>query len=266
MHRHHGAGFRLPSQVQVAPGLHGLLGAHVHGAHEPARLVGPDREQGRVERPEPPADRAELGVVARIAGEEHPPSPRLHAPAAPQPPVAVEEATRGEVACRRAGDPDRGASHLLLDVLPPVQLSRSLDPPARHELGQADGHDPARRRLQANQAPDGVGVQVVVVVVGDEDQVQRRQLGQIEGRGHPAHGPGESDRRGSTAPDGIGEHVDGPELEQGAGVPQPGHRQLAVRRPRTGRRRTGRGEQVRVAALEQRLQLSPGEAPAEKLE
>ena len=59
---------RLEIQVR----LHGLRRIHVNGLHEPARLVGADRQQRQIDRTEPLPDIAEERGVRGVAGEKDP--------------------------------------------------------------------------------------------------------------------------------------------------------------------------------------------------
>ena len=79
-----------PSEIDVR--LHRLLRIHVHGLHEPARLVGADGHQGQVERTEPPADVAEERAIRGVAGEVDPRAGRLDHESAPQRTIAIEAA------------------------------------------------------------------------------------------------------------------------------------------------------------------------------
>src|SRR5690349_24758449 len=56
---------------------HRFLGIHVHELHEPAWLVGADRDHHEVEGPAPRADLAELRVICRVTSEEHARAGRL---------------------------------------------------------------------------------------------------------------------------------------------------------------------------------------------
>ena len=55
------------AEIQVR--LHRLCRIHVNGLHEPARLVGADREKGQIDRTEPLPDIAKERRIRRVAGE-----------------------------------------------------------------------------------------------------------------------------------------------------------------------------------------------------
>jgi hypothetical protein len=63
-------------RAQVAPGADGLLGVHVRGGHEPARVVGADGEEREVEGTQPLADLAVAAEPAAVAAEVDPPAAR----------------------------------------------------------------------------------------------------------------------------------------------------------------------------------------------
>ena len=54
-------------EIQVR--LHRLRRIHVNGLHEPAWLVGADRQKGQIDRAEPFSNVAEEARIRRVAGE-----------------------------------------------------------------------------------------------------------------------------------------------------------------------------------------------------
>ena len=55
---------RLSARRKLADGAHRLVGVHVLGPHEPARLIGADRQQRDIRRPDPVAGSREMPGVA----------------------------------------------------------------------------------------------------------------------------------------------------------------------------------------------------------
>ncbi len=82
------------------------------------------------------------------------------------------------------------------------------------------------------QGDDRLVVEVIVVVVGEHDGVERRQVAESEQRGKPALGSGETGRPDPLAPHGVGEEAMPVDLEQNGRVAQPGHAQPRGRRRR----------------------------------
>jgi hypothetical protein len=73
-----------------------------------------------------------------------------------------------------------------IDAVPPVQFGHRTDV-ARIEPGlQAERHENAGLLACRDQARDRRIAQVVVVVVGDQDEVDRRQFARHQRRGHHA--------------------------------------------------------------------------------
>ena len=200
---------------------HRLLGVHVDGV--PGVVVRADRLQGQVERAEPGADAGEGRGVAGVAAEEHPVCRAGDDPGGPQRGVPGEEPP-GEVPGLGAGQ--REAGHRRRAV--PVQLD---DPVLRHApaaqvFPDAQGDDEGRGLL-AQQGPHRREVQVVVVVVADQHGVDRGQALHRHGRRMQPGGAQQRGRRHPLPPHRVDEHAPPVDLQQGAGVTEPGDRQVA---------------------------------------
>src|SRR5690606_8259304 len=85
----------------------------------------------------------------------------------------------------------------------------------------------------------GVVVQVIVVIVGDEHRVQRRQFVRRHARGGEAAWTEGRQRRRAVAELRVRQQVEAADLEQKGRVPEPGGGQLCRRGPRAAR--IGRG-------------------------
>jgi hypothetical protein len=73
--------------------------------HEPARIIGADRDHHEIEGAGAGADLAELRVIRRVAGEPGAPAVRGQGEPAPERPIAVAQPPIAEVPRRRGGDP-----------------------------------------------------------------------------------------------------------------------------------------------------------------
>src|ERR687895_2234968 len=96
---------------------------------------------------------------------------RSHSVATPQGSIAIERGACTEMPCRRAGhrrvpDPDR---------IPPVDLIEHSCSELTQELGESERNDPACTWLQPDKGAYGPGIEVVVVVVREQHDVDRRQ-------------------------------------------------------------------------------------------
>lgn len=109
--------------------------------------------------------------------------------------------------------------------LPPIQFddTSGRDAPAFQMRTHAERHHehciPIRHG--SNRRP----IEMVIVVMGNHDDVDPRQLAQPNGRGIPPLGPDPTQRRRSLAPQGIGQHRHAIDLDQHGRVPEPGHTQ-----------------------------------------
>ena len=131
--------------------------------------------------------------------------------------VLIGERAPGRVLGRRADHRQPPE----LDAVPPVHLDHLGDPPLPEPLAEPQRHEEPRLVL-AGQAVHRRRVEVVIVIVGDHDRVDRREVGEGETRWDEAARPGEADRTRSVTPDGVSQNVDPVELDQERGVADPG--------------------------------------------
>lgn len=102
---------KVPSQWQpplcarIDGGLQGLGRLHMNLAHHVAQHVGPDRDGGGTERPEPVADLAQVRSVSPCLQEQHLPLWSFQGKPSPEGATLVENATARSV-------PGRHADHL----------------------------------------------------------------------------------------------------------------------------------------------------------
>ena len=189
--------------------LHRLGRIDVLLLHEPARLVGADRQQRQVEAAirrsvaagEARADVGEVLRVAGVAGEEDLEVGREHGVAAPERRHPV-----GERAARTNAAPARTRSRRRPTLAVCHQSSSTaLSMPASGEPGlDAERHDEQRRAAGlGGERLDRRRIEMVVVVVRDQHRIDARQLG----RGRAPAGPPASGRRTTPArraPDSTG--------------------------------------------------------------
>lgn len=150
---------------------HGFIRRHVYRLHEPARIVGAYRKKSCVEWPQSSRDLAEFRMPPRVAREENDAIACADCPAAPEGRVPVVGASAGEVLCRGTGDVEIVRAH----ALPPVQLgldrrAASAEPGADTERG-----DELRVPMPSDYAPDRRDVEMVVVIVRQQHEIDRRQ-------------------------------------------------------------------------------------------
>ena len=129
--------------------------------------------------------------------------------------------------------------------------STPVDPELR-EPGLEPERDEEAGPVGRPEAPDRLGVQVVVVVVRDDDEVDRRQVLEPDAGRHDPARPGERQRARPLRPLGIGQEAHPVQLDQHGRVPHPGH----GRRPGVLAERASvvRGDRELLAGREGRLQ------------
>ncbi len=155
--------------VGVRP--HGFVGIHVHGAHEPSRLVCADRQDTQIERPLAARDLAELRMIRGVTGEIDGVPTGAQRPPAPEGAHAIEGRATTRVLRRHAGD----AQVIGVDGVPPIELGHGARAPAPNVARDAERREPARGWMAACDGANGPGVEMVVVVVREEHDVDRGQ-------------------------------------------------------------------------------------------
>ncbi len=145
--------------------LHRFRRIHVDVFHEPARLVGADREQREVDRPQASADLAEMRSVSGIAGEEDSASGDRDDEASPQRAIAVERAARREVLRRRQRYRERRGGR----GLPPVEFFDPADAGRSEQPAIADRRHDQRMKAPVEQ-PQDPQIAVIVVIVTQEHE------------------------------------------------------------------------------------------------
>ena len=110
---------------------------------------------------------------------------------------------------------------------PPVELDDALGRHAPALEVRADAERRDERHVGLGERADGRVVEVVVVIVRDDHQVERRQ--RLERHRHrlEALRAGEPQRRGARSPHRIGQHAHAVDLDQHRRVSEPGGAQAA---------------------------------------
>ena len=147
-------------------GLQGLLGVHVNVG--PGLVVGPDGQQGEVEGPVFGSDIAEATGIAGVTAEVDPVLGPDHGEGRPQRVVARKKTSRkvprGSADQFQITDPHAGI---------PIQFhhARCRNSPLTQMRAHPQRGD-ERSPLGSGQRPNGVHVEVVVVVVADHHGIQ----------------------------------------------------------------------------------------------
>ena len=243
--------------AQLEMGAHGLRRIHVYVG--PAHVVGTDRQDRQVEGTEPLPELGERRGVAAVAAEEHPVPRTGDHPRGPQGGVVGERAT-GEVPRLGAGQGDPAE----LVRLVPVQLDheRGRHPPAAQVGADAERDHEHRRLGRAGEDVDRGDVEMVVVVVGDQHDIDAGQLGQRDRHRVAAAGTDRRRGRDPVAPHRVGQHPHAVDLEQHGGVAQPGRREVGrlLGEPRSLERDGGPGSATAALGDELRGDRGPGAA------
>ena len=179
--------------------LQGFLRLHVDV--RPLRIVGPGFYHRQVEGAVLLADFLETLEIAAVAAEEDARAARLDDPGRPQRRIAVAQAAARKVLGRRRHQLDA------VDVggLPPRQLPHlaGRDAPRDQPVAHAQRRD--EMLGLAGQRQHGGVVQVVVVVVRQDDALDRRQLFYADGRLVETGRTGPLHRRRALGKHGIGQ-------------------------------------------------------------
>src|SRR4029453_11629348 len=158
----------------------------------------------------------EAGEVSRVATEVQPPARTHDHPGGPEARVPVEQIALAEVLRRCADEPHPP----ILVAVPPVQLFDARDPALPEPGLEPERHD-EERVMRRGQPRDRPGIEVVVVIVGDHDDVDSRQILEGEPRGtEPARTrPGQ--RTGPRPPVWVGQEPPPFEPDEWRGLPDP---------------------------------------------
>jgi len=119
-----------------------VFGVHVHGRHEPARLVRSNRQEGDARRSEALADPREVRAEGGVGREIRHPEIGLDHITRPERAVAVGQSAAGEVEGRTGVD--GGAAYR--QGIAPVQLMHRPDALRFQELAQAERRHELRGR------------------------------------------------------------------------------------------------------------------------
>ena len=228
-------------------------------AHEPARRIGADRENCQAERTIKLARFAEMVAVAiaAVGDMQNAAGRRLNHEAGPERLVAIEQAARRPMPHWHHRHRDIAAQgHAHVPVIGLDARRGSMTPDNAVVPERRDDPRAVRRR----QSRQGGNVEMVVVAMGDERHIDRRQRIKGDSGIVDALRSRESHRRGTLGPDRINEDVQAAGLEQQACVSY--ERDAPVARIiHPLRRLVGKGTRI---ALGPRHAL-PGELPANEV-
>src|SRR5215831_8549318 len=119
--------------------------------------------------------------------------------------IPVLESTPREMLRRRSRD----GHGLHLGVLPPVELRNSprRNTPAFQASAYAERRDDRRVGARFGERQNGWAVQMIVMIMRQDDRIERRQRGEGSRRRMEALRAGESHRGDTIAPDRIGQNA-----------------------------------------------------------
>lgn len=229
------------AQIQVR--LDGLGRSHVDDGRMGrgiVRLSRPERRDRQDRRPDwrkAAGDLSEMGAVPRVPGKKDVSRWPGYDKTSPEGLVAVPQ-----YACRKVLRRNQRDRHLRreTDRLPPVALLHCGDARAANEIEIAQRYNRARDAL-FRETTQRRKIQVVIMVVGDQHDVNRRQLLKANARVLTPPGAGPGDRAAPFGPDGVGQDVEAVHLDQKRRVADRGHHKLSL--PDPGRRR-GSGQKI----------------------
>lgn len=235
----------------IAGDLHGLFGIDVLGAHEMPGVIGANGQQGDGWGAEAPADLVEDFAVAIgcVPGAVDHAGRGFEDEAAPEGHAAIAQSARRPV----IGGNDGGAEAVgQVEALPPVAgLHVGLRGCGAQDGVVAErGEEPGL--MDVGEVLAGGQVEVVVVVVGEQDRVDRGQMFEGDGGRVVAEGSDAGEGADAVRPDGIEEQVGSGDLDEQRGVADVGDLQ-AVEPARSGRR--GRSWKLLGASIGARLLL-----------
>ncbi len=209
---------RLPA-LEVEVGAQALRRGHVDVGPELA--VRADLDHRGVERAVRGADLLEAVEVAGVTAVVDPVLVTGDHPGGPEGVLGVAQAAPAEVAGRGRGQGEAAD----LGLLVPVQLAQPVGGHAPVLQVRADAQRDGEQGVRVGQRLDRGHVQVVVVVVRDDDDVDRAERGQRQGHRVQALGSGERERGAAVAPDRVEEDPVAVDLREHAGVAHPGQSQ-----------------------------------------
>ena len=196
----------------------------VLAAHEPARSVGADGDEGDIGCAEALADIAEKGrIETGVADEVEHALAEAQEKSAPKPTATFPAETVAPVLRRRERDVTVGADDVFF---PPVEFDDFVEAGALHQACVGERDD--RRRLVAlGDAAERWQIAVIVMVVADEDGVDFRQVVERDAWRMNAVRSKQAEGADLVAVNGIDQQCALSRAEQEGGVIDPGDREGA---------------------------------------
>src|SRR5882757_4466196 len=203
-------------------------------AHEPAWLVGTNRQECQIHASDPFANVAEVFPVTRIARKIDLWAARAQEESAPKGAIAVTRATTRPVLCRGEGNCRVPRFH----ALPPVELVHRVQAELLEKSSVPEAGDESRR-VHFLETQECFDIEVVVVIVRDEHQMDRWQLLKRKAGITDAFRADATERTGALRINRIGQYIEARELQQKRDVIDEGERDLTgCQRVRQRRART----------------------------
>ncbi|SVK47286.1 Uncharacterised protein [Acinetobacter baumannii] len=184
--------------------------------HKPARRIGADGQRRHVERPQPLTDLRQPFRIAAVAGKIKPQRRMVDHPAAPQRAIAIPQRAHAPVPRWRGVDRQLAQRQ----TLPPVQLMH-LQPITAEPALQAERHDELGLRETPRQLPHRAPVKVIIMVMGDQHRIHRRQLLHRQRRRRSALRAVKAQRRCAFGQRRIDQDIAPAQPQQHRGMPQP---------------------------------------------
>ena len=207
-------------------------------AHEPARLVGADRQDGELERSVALAGAAKQPAVAVAGiGDDIDSSDwRVDHERRPQRHVAIRQVARRPMACRNQRH-RRGAE---IDAVIPIEsFGRDRGIMIAHDRVIAERRDDPRA-MRGGEPRQRRDIEMIVVGVRHQHDVDRRQVGEGDAGIVDPFRPDVAERRRALRPDRVEQDIETGGLDQPTGVADIGDaagRTFDARRRTVGKRR-----------------------------
>ena len=226
-------------------------------AHEPARLVGADRQDGELERP------VALARAAEIAGRRRSRNRRRNRCCPPGASITNDAHSDMLRSDRLRADQCRVGTSVTATPAPSSTRSSQSKPSAAiaaiviaHDGVVAERRDDARA-MRGGEPRQRRDIEMIVVAVRHQHDVDRRQVGKRDAGIVDPLRPDEAERRRALRPDRIEQDIEARGLDQKAGVADIGDapsRAFDARRRTVGIRRRRPGRPFRPGAAQPALQ------------
>ena len=169
-------------------------------------------------------DSCEAVEVSSITREEEPALGTYDGPRRPKHHAVVAEAALAPMLRGQAMDPHS----FVLGERTPVELLDVGDTVLAKQCGVLERHEEARPRISPRQGNQRRQIHVVIVIVGDHDEIDLRQIREGDSWRDEAFGPGKRHRARRLGPNRVGEEGDVIHLHEHGRVADPRDGRLTV--------------------------------------